>query len=262
MRFFGFDGAGVPMLFGRIAFEVEDFRAVVRHDGEGALLVAYLGREKPEADAHGRHAVVMVGQLPVIGVPPLAVAAPSYAGERADARKTHVVQIVGLFRLVRNVGFAEERPLQADDVAHLFIAEALFRKVESEDLFGVEDRRPVVPLLLRRLPHVEIEVFARHHHGLVAFRRGVETRLDALPAVYETFAREAARGHGFVPYAGTLAVGRENRRHALHEEVFQSVRIGHAPPAHQRLTVGAAVPLGHVHLVAADVYVLRGKQRA
>ena len=63
------------------------------------------------------------------------------------------------------------------------------------------------------------------------------------------------RDSGFVPHAGTLAVGRENRRHALHEEVFQSVRIGHAPPAHQRLTVGAAVPLGHVHLVAADVYV-------
>ena len=198
----------------------------------------------------------------VIGVPAFAVAAPSDAGECADTRETHVVEVVGLLGLVRDVGFAEERRLQPDDVAHLLRAEPLVREVEPEDLFRVEDRRPVVPVLVRGLAHVEIEIFARHHYGLVSLGRGVEACLDALPAVDAAVVRQVARRHRLVPHGGAFAVGAEDRRHALHEEVFQLVRVCHAPLPHQRPAVGAALPLGHVDLVAAHVDVFRGEQRA
>ena len=119
-----------------------------------------------------------------------------------------------------------------------------------------------MPVLVRGLAHVEIEIFARHHYGLVSLGRGIEACLDALPAVDAAVVRQVARRHRLVPHGGAFAVGAEDRRHALHEEVFQLVRVCHAPLPHQRLAVGAALPLGHVDLVAAHVDVFRGEQRA
>ena len=261
MRFPGADRSRVRVFFRRAVHKVVNRGAVVRRSGERAVAVADLRREEPEPDAHGRHPVVMFSfQLLVIGVPPFGVAAPGDACEGADARKEHIVEVVGLFRLVRDVGFAEKRPLQPLDVAHLFGAE--LREAEAVDLFGVEDRRPVVPVLAGRLAHVEIEVLARHHDGAVTLRRGVETGLDALPAVHAALPGEGSRAHGLVPHGGPFAVRTEDCGHALHEEVLQPVRVGHPLPFHQRPAVGTPLPLRHVDLVAAHVDVLRGEQLA
>ena len=161
---------------------------------------------------------------------------------------------------MRNVGFAEERPLQPLDAAHLLGGESA--EIESVDLFGIEDRRPVVAVLAGCLAHVEIEIFARHHHRPVPFRRGVEAGFHALPAVHAARFREGSRAHRFVPHRGPLAVRREDRRRPLHEEVLQPARIVRPEARHQRPAVGAAGPLGHFDLVAAHMDILRGEQLA
>ena len=38
--------------------------------------------------------------------------------------------------------------------------------------------------------------------------------------------------------------------------------IGHPLLLHERLTIGTVLPLRHVHLVAADVDIFRGEERA
>ena len=264
------DGARVALLPVGPVHKVEDLCSLLGRDGEHAAAarrlrgrIGYLRREQPETDPHGGHARVMsLLQLPVIGVPAFVVAAPRDAGKGADAREGHIVEVVGLFGLVRDVGFAPKGPGQPDDMPQLLRGEPGACEVESVDLAGVEDGGPVVSVLTGRLAHVEIEVFAGHDDGRIPLCRGVETRLDALPAVYAALAGEAARAHGLVPDGGTLAVAGEDGGHALHEEVFQLVGIIHAALPHQGLTVGAAFPLRHVDLVAAHVDVLRGEEFA
>ena len=119
-----------------------------------------------------------------------------------------------------------------------------------------------MPVLAGRLAHVEIEIFTRHHHRPIPFRRGIQTGFYALPAVYAALLGECPRAHRLVPHRGPLAVRSEYSGHALHEEVLQPVRIVRPETRHQCPAVGAAGPLGHFDLVAAHMDVLRGEQLA
>ena len=187
-----------------------------------------------------------------------APAAPRHLAQSADAGVGLVVEEVVIVLQTRDIGLAEERCLHACDVRHLFVGKLL--KTKRQGLLRVKNCGPVVALLAARLTHIEVEVLARHHHRLITLRRCILTRLHALPTTDQRPLRQRIATRSLVPDAGVLAILLDNGRDAAREVVLQLSRLAHSLTTHQRLTIGAALPLRGTHLVATDVDIWRGKQ--
>ena len=107
MRLVGMERPFVTVLVVATLLYIIDLRTVVRRCCEHTVSIGYFGREQAEPDAHSSHSVVvLVDKLAIERIPSLVVAAPCDTGQSTNARETHIVEVVGLFGMVRNVGFA------------------------------------------------------------------------------------------------------------------------------------------------------------
>ena len=255
--------AGVAGLSARALIGIVDGGAVVGRGGECAVGILHSRCGETEGYAHSLHTgIVGRGQCAAEIVPAAFVGTPRDLGEGTEAREEHIVEVVVAFGRMGDVDFAEKRCLDAGDIGEVAVGEALLREVEREHLLSIENRSPVVSRLVRRLLHIEIEIFARHNDGRITLLGRLQTVFDTLPAVDTGIGRESATIDSLVPDGGTFAVLGEDCRNAGDEVILDLLLVGKTLFAFEPLAVGAGTPLRHIDLVATYVDIFGGEYAA